>query len=316
MVHALGSAKQLLKKSRASLLAIALLSISTLAGCGQPPQITEAEALMAGSTGSPASQAADVAQTEAPARTPPLPPPGTLMAASPAAVPQPQLMRTAELSVTVESAETAITSATTIARQQQGEVMNLQDQTPPAGDRHIASMQLRVPQTKLDVTLTALAELGTVQQQTLKAEDVSEQLVDFEARLRNLRRAEETVLKIMERSGNVGDVLKVVQELNMIRQNIEQINAQLSSLQTRVSYSTIDLRLVTAITPVSAPTPVQTQLTNTWNSATQSIAKVTVDLMQLGIWLMVYSPYLLLIGGAATLVYWRRQRSSQPETQE
>ena len=315
MVHALGSAKQLLKKSRASLLAIALLSISTLAGCGQPPQITEAEALMAGSTGSPASQAADVAQTEAPARTTPLPP-GTLMAASPAAVPQPQLVRTAELSVTVESAETAIASATTIARQQQGEVMNLQDQTPPAGDRHIASMQLRVPQTKLDVTLTALAELGTVQQQTLKAEDVSEQLVDFEARLRNLRRAEETVLKIMERSGNVGDVLKVVQELNMIRQNIEQINAQLSSLQTRVSYSTIDLRLVTAIAPVSAPTPVQTQLTNTWNSATQSIAKVTVDLMQLGIWLMVYSPYLLLIGGAATLVYWRRQRSSQPETQE
>jgi len=147
-----------------------------------------------------------------------------------------------------------------------------------------------------------------VQQQSRSAEDVSTQLVDYQARLRNLRRSEETVLKILDRSGNVGDVLKVAQELNTIRQSIEQISAQLSSLQNQVAYSTIDLYLESTIAPLPAQPSTQAQLANTWNSATQSIGKFTVDLMQLGLWLLVYSPYLLLLIGAATLLHRRRRR--------
>jgi hypothetical protein len=232
------------------------------------------------------------------------------------AVPQAQLqlIKTAELTVRVEVVEASIKAATAIARQQQGDVLNLQDQTPQNGGYHIASLQVRVPQAKLDATLAELENLGTVQRQTVTAEDVSNQLVDYQARLRNLRKAEETVLKIMDRSGNVADVLKVAQELNNIRSSIEQIDAQLQDLRNRVAYSTITLSLQALTTTVTPPPAATTQLQETWKNATRSIGKVTVDLLQLGLWLMVYSPYLLLIAGAATLGYAKLRRSPSVST--
>ncbi|HEY9627871.1 MAG TPA: DUF4349 domain-containing protein [Coleofasciculaceae cyanobacterium] len=284
-------------KAQAPLLAMALLGASILASCGSAPQSTNQAAPQSGAA------VMEQASDESVARD------GGQMAANVSApAPRPQLVRTANLNLRVDSVEQAIEQATAITRQQQGEVMNLQNQTPTAGSNHTASVKIRVPQAQLDVTIAALSKLGTVQQQVLQAEDVSDQLVDYQARLRNLRKAEETVLQIMDRSGNIGDVLKVTQELNNIRQSIEQINAQLSRLQNQVSYSTIDLVFESAIAPVLAQPTVQTQLANSWNEATQSIGKLTVDLMQLGIWLMVYSPYLLLIGCAATLLYRRRRR--------
>lgn len=224
----------------------------------------------------------------------------------------PQLVKTADLLITVDSVEQTLVQITAIARQQQGDVLNLNDQTPIDDySRHIATVQLRVPQVKLDATLDALANLGTVQQQSLAAEDVSTQLVDLDARLRNLRRTEEMLLDIMKRSGDMSDVLKVAQELNNTRSSIEQIDAQFTALKNRVAYSVINLSVQEAIVATPPQTAVNTQLQNTWEGATHSIGKVTVDLLQLGIWLLVYSPYWLAI---AFLVYYIRRRWGQGNT--
>lgn len=228
---------------------------------------------------------------------------------------QPQLVKTAELGLVVDSVAESIEAITAIARQQQGDLLNLQDQVPQSEvARHTASIQIRVPQDRLEATLTALAELGTVQRQTITAEDVSNQLVDFQARLRNLRKSEELLLEIMERSGNVGDVLKVAQELNNIRSNIEQIDAQLQTLQASVNYSTIRLNLEEAGSLIPPQRSVQLQLQESWEEASHSVGKFTVDLLQLGIWLMAYSPYLLLFAGAATLAYLRTKQTPSSET--
>ncbi|MBW4659711.1 MAG: DUF4349 domain-containing protein [Drouetiella hepatica Uher 2000/2452] len=283
-------------KAQATLLAMALLGASILTSCGSVPQSAENSAL-------PASSAVTNQASEAPAPTG-----GVQGLTANISAPQPQLVRTANLNLSVDSVKQAIEQSMAIARQQQGEVMNLQNRTPTEGEHHTASIEIRVPQAKLDAAIVAFSKLGTVQQQTLQAEDVSDLLVDYQARLRNLRKAEATVLQIMDRSGNISDVLKVTQELNNIRQSIEQINAQLSRLQNQVSYSTIELRFESVIAPVPAQPAVQTQLVDSWNDATQSIGRFTVDLMQIGIWLMVYSPYWLVVGSAVTLLYRRRRR--------
>ena len=128
-------------------------------------------------------------------------------------------------------------------RNSRGDLLRLDDAIPTdPTQRHTATLELRVPQAKLDLTLDQIAALGTVQSRSVSAEDVSNQLVDFKARLRNLRKSEDVVRGIMERSGSVGDVLKVSQELSNIRNAIEQIDAQLQQLQTQVAYATISLR--------------------------------------------------------------------------
>ncbi|NET50759.1 MAG: DUF4349 domain-containing protein [Merismopedia sp. SIO2A8] len=222
----------------------------------------------------------------------------------------PQLIKQAEMDLTVESVEDTIAQVTVLVQRQGGDLLGLQNYTP-ANDaiQHTAFMELRVPQSRLEDTLSRLAELGTPERQSLTAEDVSNQLVDFEARLKNLRKAEEVTLGIMERSGEIGDVLKVGQELQTIRASIEQIAGQLQYLRNQVNYSTIRLNLSGAIAPTPETSTITTQLTQTWTMATRSVSDLTLGLVHIAIWLLVYSPYWFVLGGIGWFVYRRSRRS-------
>lgn len=210
----------------------------------------------------------------------------------------PQLVKRAELVIEVEAIDEVIEQVGAIARESGGDLLTLQIRTPINNSvPHIAYLEIRVPQSRLELALDQLSELGRLERQSLTAEDVSAQLVDYEARLRNLRKAEEAVLDIMDRSGEISDVLQVAQELRNIRQSIEQIDGELASLRNRVNYSTITLTLSAEIASTPSQTSVMTQLQGSWTGATRSIADLTVSLMQLGIWLLVYSPYWLVLGG-------------------
>ncbi|NEO27508.1 MAG: DUF4349 domain-containing protein, partial [Kamptonema sp. SIO4C4] len=103
----------------------------------------------------------------------------------------PQLVKTAEIALEVESVEETLSAISELIQQQGGDVLELQDNQPQNSFKpHTASMRLRVPQENLEGTLGELGDLGMVQSRTIQAEDVSNQLVDFSARLRNLRKTE------------------------------------------------------------------------------------------------------------------------------
>jgi hypothetical protein len=286
---------------------VAFLTLSSaiaLPSCGgsPPPSDTRSEAAAA----SPSSRENQIAASAPP------PPPAAQRAAGgskTAAVPKkaaetpatrPQLIKKAELSVVVKSIDATTKSVTNIVEKQQGDILGFQNQKPPDSSvRQTASVEIRVPQERLETTLEALAKLGTVENRALTAEDVTEQLVDSEARLRNLRKSEEMVLKIMERSGSVGDVLKASQELSNIRESIERIDAQLKSLRNQVAYSTISLTLEAAVSAQQTPEPsLGLRVQETWGKATHSVGELTLGLFGLGIWLLAYSPYFLLIAAA------------------
>ncbi|BAT51204.1 hypothetical protein NOS3756_01260 [Nostoc sp. NIES-3756] len=223
---------------------------------------------------------------------------------------RPQLIKKAAMTVIVNSVDKSIDTVTQIISRQQGDLIGLNEQQPTEEDsRHTASIQLRVPQNLLESTLEELAKLGTVENRNITAEDVGSQLVDVQARLSNLRKTESNLQKIMDRAGSVRDILSVAQELSNVRQSIEQIDAQLKNLQNQVAYSTITLKLEAAVSSSSPQRGVSSQVQETWNNSTQSLGNFTVGLLKLGIWLMVYSPYLLILAGGAYAFYrWRRNR--------
>ncbi len=229
---------------------------------------------------------------------------------------RPQLVKTAQIALVVNSIDGTFRQVTQIIKQQQGDLLNLDDDKPQnSSRRQTASMQIRVPSDKLETTLDALAKLGTLLRRNLSAEDVTTQLVDFQARQRNLRQTESSLLQIMNRSGSVGDVLKVAQELSKVRESIEQIDAQLKSLTNRVAYSTITLQLESAVSSTTPQQPLGLQVQDTWNNATQSVSGVTTKLIRLAIWLAVYSPYFLVLGGATWFGYTRlKKQPPQPRT--
>ena len=207
----------------------------------------------------------------------------------------PQLVKTASMELVVASVEESIKQITSTVRQQKGDILSLEDSQANPRDRHRATLQLRIPQEKLEATLETLAKLGTVQNRNLSSEDVSNQLVDSAARLKNLRKTEAALLEIMNRSGSVADILKVAQEVSTVRQSIEQIDAQLQNLQNQVAYSKVTINLQALATGSSATPALGLQLQETWQQATSSLGRLTTSLLKLLLWLLVYSPYWALI---------------------
>lgn len=213
---------------------------------------------------------------------------------------RPQLVKQAHLLVVLADLEGAVETLQQIINQAQGNLIGLQDHRSPQGVAHEITLTLRVPYDRLELVLADIRALGTVQQQSITAEDVSDQLVDLEARLKNLRQSEAALLSIMERSGKISDVLEVSRELSNVRESIERLAAQQQSLQRQVAYSYIYLTLQSPASAVAPLRPAGETLGNTWQSATHSVKTFTLAGLKLSLWILAYSPYLV---AAAFLAY-------------
>ena len=236
----------------------------------------------------------------------------------PSSVPsQPQLRKQANLTVVLTELDVAAQEVQRMITEAQGNLLGLQDHRSPEGIAHEISLTLRVPQDKLDPVLADIRTLGTLQQQSMTAEDVSDQLVDLEARLKNLRQSEAALLQIMERSGDIADVLEVARELSNVRESIERMAAQQQSLKRQVAYSYIYLTLKSPTSIVAPLRPASETLGNTWQAATRSVKVFTLGGLKVSLWLLAYSPYIalfsILIFGAYKL---RHSRSTIPVRSE
>jgi hypothetical protein len=205
-----------------------------------------------------------------------------------------QLIRTANLSIEVTDVSKSLRAATSITEGQLGDVIGLNDETPPSENAvHTGTMSIRVPQYRFEQTLDALGALGKVKSKSVNAQDVSDQLVDAQARLRNLRRTEADILNIMDRSGNIEQVLNVTQQLGSVREQIEQLDAQIQGMQYQVAYSTINVTFTSPVV-VNVSTGFAV-LGEAWKSALGSLRDFTVSLLSLGLWLVAFSPYIIVI---------------------
>ena len=282
-----------------------LLSLAATVGCSSAPTGSETAIQEA-----PASTSADnaVSAESAGDRSSSIPTPDLQHS--------PKLIKNAALRIESANVDEAVTAISNILAENQGDLLSLSDQENQATQPRQVSLQIRVPQANLDNTLEALRNLGNVAEQTIAAEDVAAQLVDLQARVRNLRKSEEALLEIMERSGSIPDVLEVSRELSTIREAIERQDAQSKALQSRVAYSTISLSLVSTQPLAPMTSPVGETLNHTWQTATSAAQTVSVSLLQLTLWLLVFSPYigLVVLGGWVGQRYRSRQQPATEQT--
>jgi hypothetical protein len=89
--------------------------------------------------------------------------------------------------------------------------------------------------------LGQLRDLGIVVQESTRGEDVTDQAVDLDARIRNEQRVEKELaeLLVMRKDSPLRDIMEVRDALGRIRENIERLTAQRDRLSRMVSLSTI-----------------------------------------------------------------------------
>ena len=109
-----------------------------------------------------------------------------------------------------------------------------------ADDRAVATITYRIPATRWEAVIVDLRGLATkvVFEQT-QATEVGGQIVDLEARLRNLRASESSLVEIAKGTGKISDLLLVEEQLTQVRGQIEQLDAQRAQLEDQVAYGTL-----------------------------------------------------------------------------
>jgi hypothetical protein len=163
-----------------------------------------------------------------------------------------QVVRKAQVELLAKDVRAAFLKASHLISEAQGEYVQDSSVTG-SGDRVEANLTLRVAATRLADVLNDLRGLGEVRSEQTGGEDVTGQVVDVEARLRNEKQVEAELLKLLESRQNapLKEILDVRTSLGNVRQTIEQLTAQREKLGRLVSLATV----LVIIRPADAPPP-------------------------------------------------------------
>jgi len=157
-----------------------------------------------------------------------------------------KVARKATLGLEVASIGSAHTRAIAIAEARGGHVLTSSRVERKGGGARdeSSSLVLRVPGRELTGALAELRRLasGSVSEQ-IGSEDVTDELVDTESRLRNEKRLEEQLLELLKTAGSVESALKVHQELAKVRGEIERLQGRRQFLERETTWATIHLTL-------------------------------------------------------------------------
>ena len=159
-----------------------------------------------------------------------------------------KIIRNADLQLEANAPEEAQAKITQIAESKKGFVV---ESTQSSSDvkvtvRDSVTMTIRVPSATFDQALSEIRQTASrVIVESVKGQDVTEEFIDIEARLKTQKALEAQFLEIMKRSNSVADALNVQTEIAKVRGEIEKIEGRKRFLESQASLSTIKIRLQT-----------------------------------------------------------------------
>ncbi len=152
------------------------------------------------------------------------------------------VVRTGNLQLVVSDVARALDDIVNIANGNGGYVVT--SQKWKEGERNIGTISIRVLAENYDKTIASLRVLAvSVISESSSSQDVTQEYVDLESRLKNLEATEAQLLKIMESATATEDILSIQRELTNVRGEIEQIKGRMQYLERTSSISLIEIRL-------------------------------------------------------------------------
>ncbi|MHB1131325.1 MAG: DUF4349 domain-containing protein [Chloroflexota bacterium] len=219
------------------------------------------------------------------------------------------VIRQASLTLIVKDVEAAASEVEKAATAAGGYVS--QSNSRRDSGKVLVDLTIQVPAAALDETIEAVKRLAVVvDTANVTSQDVTEEFVDNEARLANLKAAEESTKRLLANTTRIEDILIVERELTRLRGEIEKIEGRQRYLQRRVDMSSITVRLMpeTAAAVAGARAgwqPLQNALA-AWEASLTFLSQAVSGLLIIVVFLWWVVP--LILG----VVWWRRRHPSRP----
>jgi hypothetical protein len=147
------------------------------------------------------------------------------------------------LTIAVDNLKAAADSASAAVKEMGGFVQNENQ------DEGTLYMSIRVPAEKLDAAMDRLAKLGDETGRTSSKDDVTMQVIDSEAVLKNKKVLRDRLRQLANQAKDVKDIIAVESELSRVQGELDSMEAMLKTLKGQVAMSGISLTINKKITP-------------------------------------------------------------------
>lgn len=169
-----------------------------------------------------------------------------------------------------------------------------------SGRRTNRTLSIRVPAEKLDILIEEISQgVEHFDNINISSNDVTEEYVDVEARLKTRKALEARYLELLSKAGSMSDILLIENQINNLRSEIESIEGRMKYLSNQVSNSTLNLSYYAIV-------PIQSHLGEKFLKGLQNgwTAVLYVIILLPNLW------PLLLLALIIALLIWRYQRKN------
>jgi len=170
-----------------------------------------------------------------------------------------KIVRNADLTMEVASTNEAQHRVSSIAEAHGGFVVNSEskqrESADPAQRTVDFKVMVRIPADQYGVALDEIKQLASnVLEEKSTGQDVTEEFIDLEARIKTQKALETQFLEIMQRANKIEDALEVQRQIAEVRTEIEKLEGRKRFLENRSSLATITVN-IQAPRPIIATTP-------------------------------------------------------------
>jgi len=209
----------------------------------------------------------------------------------------------AQISLTVKDAQEAMDKVQAMARQLGGYTVSSESWL--SDDQLNTRLTIRVPAAKFEEAMAELRGLGIkVNHENATSDDVTDEYVDLESRLRALDAKEAQLLKFLDQAEDTEAVLAVYEQLSATQVEIEQVKGRMAYLEKLSAMATITAELL----PEAAEPPVVEEgwkPGTTLRNAARALVSTLKGLGSALIWFVIYVlPVLVLVALPIVAVWW------------
>ena len=233
------------------------------------------------------------------------------------------IVKNAELQLVVADTDTAMDLVTQIVADAGGYIISSRvwyEEWENMSYKY-ASLTLGIPVIQFETAMRRLR--GTAIQvidESASGQDVTDEYVDLESRLVNLRATRDRIREFLDQAEDVEQALQVNAELSAVEAEIETVQGRMNYLFDRAAYSTISVQLKPEYPPEPTPTP--TPLPEPWNitkvteSASHTLVSILQTITEILVWLGIVAGPFIIPPLAIAWFIWHNQRKKTSKTQE
>jgi uncharacterized protein DUF4349 len=192
------------------------------------------------------------------------------------AIAERKIIRNGALTIEVPSTTDAQHSIVSIAETHGGFVVTSESKQRESAEPEKRTLDIklivRVPSDQFAGTLDQIRKLATnLTEENVTSQDVTEEFIDLEARIKTQVALEQQFLQIMKQAGKISDALEVQRQIADVRTDIEKLEGRKRFVQNAASLSMITVN-------IQSPKPIVTVTSSGFGRTVRDAISESVDL--------------------------------------